>query len=44
MDGRGRNVRHKPQLDRFLRQQAHRPVVMAVGRRATDHGNQVGGL
>jgi hypothetical protein len=44
MNGIGRNAGHKPQLDGFLRQQAHRPMVMTIGRRATGHGDQMGGL
>ena len=44
MDGIGRNARHKPQLDGFVRQQPHRPVVMPIGHGATRHGDQMGRL
>jgi hypothetical protein len=44
VDGRGRNVGHKPQLDGDLGEQPHRPVVMSLGRGATGHSDQVGGL
>ncbi len=44
MNGRGRNVRHKPQRHRFLRKEAHGPVVMSIRRRATSYSDQVSGL
>ena len=44
MDGRRRDGRHKPQIDGFLCQEAHRPVVMPLGREAARHRNQVSRL
>ena len=44
MNGCGRNIRHKPQRYDFLREQAHGPVIMPVGRWAASDSDQVSGL
>jgi len=44
VDGRGGNVRHKPQFDSFLCQEAPGPAIMAMGRWTAGNSDQMGSL